>query len=986
MAEAPNRYDDPYWSQLAAAAEAKNGLPDGLLRAVLLHGERSNNNQVSSASAKTPFQIIPSTRDAFLKKYGVDAYLSPENAAQVGALHLKESLDRNGGNPMIAIAEYNASPTAVKNAIGIARSKGDESQFVNYLPAETRAYVPRTVAGWQTISPAAIQTGAGGESRSGGSPAPQQGEQGWKPQQVPEGVLKAYKEDRMLREHRIALENDVASGLWALPEGMRLGKTEERGALASVKEAVTGAERRTAQTDALQDWAAMPELNQASFRSALAGLGTLAAPTQEIPKIIQAQAPGVKVRQDEKGNVIMRSAVDGKEYAIKPGAQWSDVPRIIGGIAAFAPAARATTVLGSAAGGAATQAAIEGTQAATGGDFNPTDVAAAGVLGGAIPAVGNAVRALRTPAQAVIEQAAPIVSQVNRRGTASSVMDGRRATDPRNVAAAAPEAPAAPVAPVAPATQMPRAADAPTVTNAPPAATARAAANETLSPEDLGALVRTASGDSMGAIKAQEQIAQAAKLNKDAMSAAQRLGIELPADVFSDSQMVREAAGLTRSVAGSTASGAWRDAVQTAARKADEVMGTLDASPNLAAVSEKALGSLNQARTELEQTAKRIYGAVNSTIPATTKVTFPKLTETLAAIRKETPNSLTAQETRLQNLVKSKATTYGDLMREKDSIGKAMAGKDSPYGNMTASALKRLYGALAEDQLNNVGRVGGEAMRTDLRTANQLYAKKAALEKRIINSFGKETEGSISNVMRQAIEQGSKGNVAPLNKLLKVVPPDMQKEAVATALMTAARAKGGAVRGDFGFSEFNKLYTGLRQNEPVYARIVAALGGKDAHNLLSDLNTISKRVTDARANVLTTGKANQALVGAMKAEGLMSGVLGKIPGMMAAGATYATGGGATGAALARNAVNALASGKRDVVESAGKMFSSPEFQKVMTEAATGTPKPETIKRLATSKRFSDFARRVNLPREANARERWIVSVMLGTTEFPEDKK
>ena len=984
MAEAPNRFDDPYWSRLAATAEAKNGLPDGLLQSVLLFGERSNANQVSSANARTPFQIIPSTRDAFLKKYGVDAYLSPENAAQVGALHLKESLDRNGSNPMIAIAEYNASPTAVKNAIGIARAKGNEADFVNYLPAETRAYVPRTVAGWQTISPAAIQpdgtrgqirtADASGQSGAGGG-QPAEQPKGWESPVVPPKVLQAYKEGKMPREVMQELETAVASGSWRLPEGERLGKTESAGAMASVREAITGNERRTETTDTLKDWAAMPELNQPSFRSALAALGTLAAPTQEIPKIIAAQAPGVKVRQDEKGNFIMRSAVNGEEYAIKPGAQWSDLPRALGVIATFTPAGAARTITGSAAATAGTQAAIEGTQAATGGQFNLPEVAMAGGVGAAVPVIARAVQAIRSPAQAAIQQAAPVVRAVE---------------NPAAMRPVVPEAPVAVVPQVAPAvparraTDIPQPAPAPTATTAP--AQARAAANETFTPEELGNLVKTASGDGMGAIKAQEQIAQGARINKDALAASQRLGIELPADVFSDSQLVREAAGLTRSVAGSTASAAWRDAVQTAAKRADDVMTTLDASPNVAAVSEKALGSLGQARTELEEAAKRIYGTVNTSIPATTKVTFPKLKETLAAIRKETPNSLTAQETRLQNLVKSKATTYGDLMREKDSIGKAMAGKDSPYGNMTASSLKRLYGALAEDQLNNVGRVGGAAMRADLRTANQLYAKKAALEKRIINAFGKETEGSIANVMRQAIEQGSKGNVAPLNKLLKVVPADMHKETVATALMSAARAKGGAVRGDFGFSEFNKLYTGLRQNEPVYARVVAALGGKPAHDLLSDLNTISRRVTDARANVLTTGKANQALIGAMKAESLLSNLLAKIPGTVAGAASYATGGGATGAVLARNAVDALSAGKKNVMESAGKMFSSPEFQKVMTEAATGTPKPESVTKLVTSKRFAEFAKQVNLPRERTERERWIMGAMMPvSTQAPEEK-
>jgi len=96
--QAPNSYKDPFWSDLASSTEQKLGLPSGLLKSVLLYGESSNADQVSDANAKTPFQLIPATRTAVLDKYGVDAYLSPQNAAEAAGLLLKESLQRNKGD------------------------------------------------------------------------------------------------------------------------------------------------------------------------------------------------------------------------------------------------------------------------------------------------------------------------------------------------------------------------------------------------------------------------------------------------------------------------------------------------------------------------------------------------------------------------------------------------------------------------------------------------------------------------------------------------------------------------------------------------------------------------------------------------------------------------------------------------------------------------------------------------------------------------
>lgn len=177
--------------------------------------------------------------------------------------------------------------------------------------------------------------------------------------------------------------------------------TEDMGFVASAIEAVTGEERSTAETQSLPDWTTMPELNQLSTSSAAASLGTMFTSPEESVKIIQSNYPGVQVRQDEKGNFIMRSE-NGQEYAIKPGFRWSDVPRVAGGILAFIPSAGAKTVAGAAGSAGLTQGIIEATQAATGGTYNPEEVAMATGFGAGgkyleqiVPPAIAAVRGMR---------------------------------------------------------------------------------------------------------------------------------------------------------------------------------------------------------------------------------------------------------------------------------------------------------------------------------------------------------------------------------------------------------------------------------------------------------------------------------------------------------------------------------------------------------------------------------------------------------------
>jgi hypothetical protein len=221
-------------------------------------------------------------------------------------------------------------------------------------------------------------------------------------------VAAAYEvAKRIERDEEYQRQNEaqVAEGVARMDEGPSL-IDKAVGVGAAVKEVFSGEKRATDDTRRLGDWVGMPEMNQLSVASAKSGIGTMFSSPEETVKVIRSNYPNVAVRQDAKGNYIMRSGIDGKEYAIKPGFQWSDVPRAIGGALATVPAGRALAGAGTGAGvkamlgkvaeasitAAATQGAIETSQAATGGQFDPGDVAMAATIAGAIPVVGKTVK------------------------------------------------------------------------------------------------------------------------------------------------------------------------------------------------------------------------------------------------------------------------------------------------------------------------------------------------------------------------------------------------------------------------------------------------------------------------------------------------------------------------------------------------------------------------------------------------------------------
>lgn len=190
----PNSYKDPYWAELSAAAERKHGLPEGLLVSIVQNGERSNNDQVSEAKARTVYQITDSTRKLVLDKYGIDPLLSPENAAESAALLLKEGLQRNKGDTAAAVGEYHG---------GTDRK--------NWGP-RTQAYINRVVGdqapgteGQSTFSRALQAKQA--KEQSTGSIAK---------------IYEAYASGKMAPDEAAEFESDVKSGALMLPRGAKL--------------------------------------------------------------------------------------------------------------------------------------------------------------------------------------------------------------------------------------------------------------------------------------------------------------------------------------------------------------------------------------------------------------------------------------------------------------------------------------------------------------------------------------------------------------------------------------------------------------------------------------------------------------------------------------------------------------------------------------------------------------------------------------------
>lgn len=114
------------------AAEARFGIPHGLLDALIWTESRYNPRALSSAGAAGLGQLMPGTA----KDLGVHNRFDPQSNIQGAASYLRQMLDRFG-MVHLALAAYNAGPGAVGKAKGIP------------LNSETPSYVRSVIARWK---------------------------------------------------------------------------------------------------------------------------------------------------------------------------------------------------------------------------------------------------------------------------------------------------------------------------------------------------------------------------------------------------------------------------------------------------------------------------------------------------------------------------------------------------------------------------------------------------------------------------------------------------------------------------------------------------------------------------------------------------------------------------------------------------------------------------------------------------------------------
>jgi hypothetical protein len=693
---------------------------------------------------------------------------------------------------------------------------------------------------------------------------------------------------------------------------------------------------------ALPEWTSMPELNSASFRSALTGLGTLLANPDEISQVVKANFPDTQVFQDEKGNYIFRSSLDGRDYAIKPGMRVSDVPRVIGGIAAFTPAGRATTISGAGLKSGLTQTGIEASQMAAGGEFSPTEVGIASAGGAAVPAVVKTAQA------------------------------GRAAFKGQSPAAAGADT-AAGAAPAAAAGQM---------TTEELIETAMQAGQKSIVPGRQSRAVEVLAGETAPDPKVLE--------------AAKRLGIDefLQPDHVTTNQVYRELAQAVKSIPGSEARQAEMKGLEQVGKRASDLIDEIGGTKDFSTLNTKLQTALQTQVDDLAKKSDKIYDDVlNKTIPKRVEVNAENILDyirtraedlggfqNLSPMEKEIFGKLAPRKVKVDGVEVEKLPTYALLDDVRKAIGSAYKGT-GPFKDADRGQLDQLYGRLSQDQLSVATKFGVDDA---LKEAKSLISIRKGVEQDMTALFGKQLHQSMVSKLDKSFKALTKGDEKQLIALLKSVPEEMRSEVVASGMKTAfGRA---SMDRPISFNDFATFYQGLLQNKKAYAAVMSNLP-QESRKQLSDLYRVSNSIAKASRERIQTGRLTAVTDQLKDADSLIGGIIG-LAQKSAGVATLETGAravGLPGAGVALWALSGLGKDKSSRQKVADTVLSSPELLRASRLVAEGQTEAGANV-LAKSPAFAKFAKEMGIPKDINAKTQWILSTMQTQRQMADEQE
>jgi hypothetical protein len=507
-----------------------------------------------------------------------------------------------------------------------------------------------------------------------------------------------------------------------------------------------------------------------------------------------------------------------------------------------------------------------------------------------------------------------------------------------------------------------------------------------LNPEKLANLIELSLKAKKGDATARLDLAELSKANPEIKKIVDEYNLDVPLDILSDDNRVKELIAMLRSQVKSEASIDFTNFLEKNTKEINELLSrALD--DDISVVAEKIKTRMNDLRENIKQQETKLYEEIiDPKIDRTAPVQLNNLKEYLNNKMKEYGENIDDLPQTLKNLQKrinsNTPVTYAYFKDLLDSLGQSMSkGKDNQFKSLTDANQSELYKVFKQDQedfLKDFDPSGD--LFNSYKNASELTVFRKDLENQIIKFFGKEGQGSISKLLQASISSGAKGDVSALNKVINGVPEDLREDAIIAGLIDRVIPRQGDI---FGYKTYSNTWNNLKKQKEVF-KIIENNVGKETVTLLDNIAQISQRIAQAQSKITRTGAiavAEGMLKNVLTAESSLNAIfrqLKKGTGTILNVGSYFTNflpvGGSFITNLGRTITTQAQSPKKvqDYNQQINELFKDPSFLKYIDEIAqNGRPTETTILNLSKNKLFKQYKNPA----------RYLEAVVFSATDF-----
>lgn len=306
--------------------------------------------------------------------------------------------------------------------------------------------------------------------------------------------------------------------------------------------------------------------------------------------------------------------------------------------------------------------------------------------------------------------------------------------------------------------------------------------------------------------------------------------------------------------------------------------------------------------------------------------------------------------------------TYGHLDRIRRELTAAKYENKGAFKDANSGLTKKLESLLQADQDEAINAIGGKELFDAYQDAKGTVSTRKQLEDNIANLFGEQVKsdkivGQFMGDLRGGVQKLSTGDYDRVQRIIENIPESMRKKALSSTIVDNIAANP---------ENFLQWYEGVMRNSKSRSLIMKNTD-PELRTAISNAYTLSKKIDNFYKLVPSERLRKVSLKGDSLIMSFLSRAAPNFAELIVSLGRRQRG-------VSSAAVSSFIEDPSGKIYKAQDFLASDDFKRLMLGLET-PQENKAIKRAASSRRFNDYADAIQLPKDRNQRQLWLLNAM-----------